>query len=160
MPILAALLCGFIFGAGLVISGMTDTAKVLGFLDLLAISRGAWDPTLAIVMAAALAVSIPGFWLAQRLGRPVLAATMAWPARTEIDRPLIAGAALFGAGWGLVGLCPGPAIANLATLSPAVLLFVATMLAGMTAHDLWRRRRAAPSAGPALAADPAAAADG
>ena len=139
MPILSALLCGFIFGAGLVISGMTDTAKVLGFLDVLAIPKGAWDPTLAVVMAAALAVSLPGFWLAKRRERPILADVAAWPTKTTIDGPLIAGAAQFGTGWGLVGLCPGPAIANLATLSPAVLLFVAAMIAGMTAHDLWRR---------------------
>lgn len=141
MPILSALLCGLIFGAGLVISGMTDTTKVLGFLDVLAIPGGGWDPTLAIVMAAALVVSIPGLRLARRRARPILAETAAWPTRTAIDRPLIAGAALFGAGWGLVGLCPGPAIANLATLSWPVLLFVAAMIAGMTAHDFWRRSR-------------------
>ena len=140
MPICSAFLCGFIFGAGLVISGMTDTAKVLGFLDVLAISKGAWDPTLAIVMAAALTVSIPGFALARRRGRPVLVDVAAWPTRTAIDRPLIVGAVLFGAGWGLVGLCPGPAITNLATLSPPVLLFVTAMIAGMAAHDIWRRR--------------------
>jgi uncharacterized membrane protein YedE/YeeE len=140
MPVFSAFLCGFIFGAGLVISGMTDPAKVLGFLDVLAISKRAWDPTLAIVMAAALMVSIPGFALARRRGRPVLADVAAWPTRTAIDRPLIIGAVLFGAGWGLVGLCPGPAIANLATLSPPVLLFVAAMIAGMAAHDIWRRR--------------------
>src|SRR5436190_15323306 len=125
MRILSAFLCGLVFGLGLVVSGMTDTAKVLGFLDVLAIPKGAWDPTLAIVMAAALVVSVPGFWLARQRARPVLADAAAWPTRTAIDRPLIAGAALFGAGWGLVGLCPGPAIANLATLSPMVLLFVA-----------------------------------
>jgi uncharacterized protein len=153
MPILAAFLCGLIFGAGLVISGMTDTAKVLGFLDLLAIPQGGWDPTLAIVMAAALAVSIPGFWLARRRGRPLLAEVAAWPSNSVIDRKLLTGAALFGAGWGLVGLCPGPAIANLATLSPAVLLFVAAMIAGMAAHDAWRRRAAEAAAGAALAAD-------
>ena len=139
MPILSALLCGFIFGAGLVISGMTDTNRVLGFLDVLAIPKGTWDPTLAIVMAAALVVSIPGFWLAKRRRRPILTHVAAWPTKTTIDRPLVAGAALFGAGWGLAGLCPGPAIANLATLSPPVLLFVAAMIAGMAAHDLWRR---------------------
>ena len=132
---------------------MNDTAKVLGFLDVLALRKGGWDPTLAIVMAAALAVSSPGFWLARRRARPLLAAVAAWPSKTAIDRPLLAGATLFGAGWGLVGLCPGPAIANLATLSPAVLLFVAAMLVGMVAHDLWRRRPAAPPAGAALAAD-------
>ncbi len=140
MPIFSAFLCGFIFGTGLVISGMTDTAKVLGFLDVLAISKGAWDPTLAIVMAAALTISIPGFAFARRRGRPVLVDVAAWPTRTAIDRPLIVGAVLFGAGWGLVGLCPGPAIANLATLSPPVLLFVTAMIAGMAAHDIWRRR--------------------
>jgi len=152
MPVLAAFLCGFVFGAGLVISGMNDTARVLGFLDVLALPKGGWDPTLAIVMTAALAVSIPGFWLARRT-RPLLAEVTAWPSKTLIDRPLLAGAALFGAGWGLVGLCPGPAIINLATLSPAVLLFVAAMLVGMVAHDVWRRRQAAPPAGAALAAD-------
>jgi uncharacterized protein len=146
MPILSALLCGLIFGAGLVISGMTDTAKVLGFLDVLAIRHGQWDPTLAIVMAAALIVSIPGFWLARRRGRPILAEVASWPGKTAIDRPLMAGAALFGAGWGLVGLCPGPAIANLPTLAPPVLLFGAAMIAGMVAHDAWRRGRAAPPA--------------
>jgi uncharacterized membrane protein YedE/YeeE len=139
MPILSAFLCGLVFGLGLVVSGMTDTTKVLGFLDVLAIPKGAWDPTLAIVMVAALVVSIPGFWLARRRTRPILAEAAAWPTKTAIDRPLIAGAALFGAGWGLVGLCPGPAIANLASLSPMVLLFVAAMIAGMAAHDLWRR---------------------
>ena len=87
MPIFSAFLCGFIFGAGLVISGMTDTAKVLGFLDVLAISKGAWDPTLAIVMAAALTVSIPGFALARRRGRPVLVNVAAWPpAQRSIGR--------------------------------------------------------------------------
>ena len=146
MPALAAFICGFVFGAGLVISGMNDTAKVLGFLDVLAIPQGGWDPTLAIVMAAALAVSLPGFWLARRRERPVLAAVAAWPNKTAIDRPLLGGAALFGTGWGLVGLCPGPAIANLATLSPAVLMFVAAMLAGMAAHDTWRRRQASTAA--------------
>ena len=142
MPILAALVCGLIFGTGLVMSGMTDTGKVLGFLDLLAMRQGGWDPTLLIVMASALIVSIPGFWLARRRGRPVLTATMAWPSRSDIDGHLIAGAVLFGTGWGLVGLCPGPAIANLATLSAPVLLFVAAMFAGMVAHDAWRRRQA------------------
>ena len=153
MPILSALFCGFIFGAGLVISGMTDTAKVLGFLDVPAIPRGGWDPTLAIVMAAALIISIPGFWFAKRRERPILAEIAAWPTRTDIDRPLIVGAALFGTGWGLVGLCPGPAIANLATLSPMVLLFVAAMIAGMAAHDLWRRKRASQAVSTVLAAD-------
>src|ERR1041384_6069288 len=152
MPILFALFCGFTFGAGLVVSGMTDTARVLGFLDVLAIPKGGWDPTLAIVMVAALVVSVPGFWLAKRRERPILAGIAAWPSRTDIDRPLSVGAALFGAGWGLVGLCPGPAIANLATLSPLVLLFVAAMIAGMAAHDLWRRGQSTQAADTVLAA--------
>src|SRR5438552_7597841 len=103
MQIIASLLCGLIFGAGLLISGMVQPAKVLGFLDIF----GAWDPSLAVVMAAALAVSIPGFRLASHRARPVLAEQCFWPTKTKIDPPLVLGAALFGAGWGLVGLCPG-----------------------------------------------------
>ena len=139
MRTLSAFLCGLIFGLGLVISGMTDTTRVLGFLDVLAIPKGGWDPTLVIVMVAALAVSMPGFLLTRRRARPLLADAAAWPTRTDIDRPLLAGAALFGTGWGLVGLCPGPAIVNLATASPAVIQFVTAMIAGMLAHDFWRR---------------------
>jgi uncharacterized membrane protein YedE/YeeE len=139
MRILAAFVCGLIFGLGLVISGMTDTNKVLGFLDVLAIPKGAWDPTLVIVMVTALAVSMPGFVLARRRARPLLADAAAWPTRKGMDLPLIGGAALFGTGWGLVGLCPGPAIANLATASPAVIQFVTAMIAGMLAYDFWRR---------------------
>lgn len=141
MRAIAALICGFVFGLGLAISGMTDTARVLGFLDVLAIPGGTWDPTLAIVMAAALIVSIPGLMLARRRGRPLLADVAVWPTKTAVDLALLGGAALFGAGWGLVGLCPGPAIANLATASPAVVLFVVAMVVGMAAHDVWRRAR-------------------
>jgi uncharacterized membrane protein YedE/YeeE len=140
MRIFAAFICGLVFGLGLVISGMTDTMRVLGFLDVLAIPKGAWDPTLAIVMVSALAVALPGFAFARRQGRPVFANAANWPSRTDIDKPLIAGAVMFGIGWGLVGLCPGPAITNLATASPGVILFVVAMIAGMVAHDLWRRR--------------------
>jgi len=140
MHTLSAFVCGLVFGLGLVISGMTDTMRVLGFLDVLAIPKGTWDPTLAIVMAAALAVALPGFALARQRSRPIFANTAAWPSRTGIDTPLIAGAVMFGLGWGLVGLCPGPAIANLATASPGVILFVVAMIAGMVAHDMWRGR--------------------
>jgi uncharacterized membrane protein YedE/YeeE len=90
-------------------------------------------------------VAAPGFALARRRGKPVLAAASAWPTRTDFDRPLVAGAVLFGIGWGLVGLCPGPAIANLATLSPRVVAFVIAVAAGMLALDHWCRRRTAPS---------------
>ena len=136
MNIFASLACGLIFGAGLLISGMTQPAKVLGFLDVL----GRWDPTLAFVMAAALAVSGAGFALARRSAGPVFAAAHQWPARKGIDRPLVVGSLIFGAGWGLVGLCPGPAIENLATLSPRVIVFVLAMIAGMGVQAWWQSR--------------------
>jgi uncharacterized membrane protein YedE/YeeE len=137
MRMIASLLCGLIFGAGLLISGMVQPAKVLGFLDIL----GAWDPSLAVVMIAALAVAVPGFMLARRRARPIFAAQSMWPTRTSLDRPLLIGSALFGTGWGLAGLCPGPALENLATLSPDVVAFVLAMAGGMLLHDLWPRFR-------------------
>jgi len=114
---------------------MVQPAKVLAFLDLF----GRWDPSLAVVMAAALVVASVGFSFARRRGQPILAPKSHWPSRTDIDRSLIGGAALFGAGWGLVGLCPGPALENLATLSPRVMVFVAAMAAGMALHDVWQK---------------------
>lgn len=137
---LASFLCGLVFGAGLMISGMTQPAKVLGFLDIF----GRWDPTLAFVMAGALAIASVGYAWARRQGRPVFAAQHLWPNRTDIDRPLVVGSVLFGIGWGLAGLCPGPALENLASLSPRVIVFVIAMIAGMSAQDVWQRR--APSA--------------
>jgi uncharacterized membrane protein YedE/YeeE len=136
MNIVASLVCGLIFGAGLVISGMTQPAKVLGFLDIF----GRWDPTLAFVIAGAIAVSAAGFALARRAGAPVFAARHQWPTRKGIDRPLVAGSVLFGIGWGLVGLCPGPAVVNIASLSPRVLLFVLAMVGGMALQGWWRSR--------------------
>jgi uncharacterized membrane protein YedE/YeeE len=141
MPALASLICGFIFGAGLVISHMVQTTKVLGFLDVFGIANGTWDPSLIVVMTAALIVTGIGFALI-RPRTPIFAPKSLWPAATDIDRPLLAGAALFGIGWGLVGLCPGPAIADLATLSPGVFVFVIAMAVGMAAHDLWQARGA------------------
>ena len=141
MWIIAPLLCGLIFGAGLLISGMMQPTKVLAFLDIF----GAWDPSLAVVMAAALAVSVPGFRLADRNAQPWFAGQYFRPGKTGIDLPLVAGAALFGIGWGLVGLCPGPALESLATLSPGIIVFVVAMAAGMMAHDAWQQsRRTAP----------------
>jgi uncharacterized protein len=134
MWIIAPLLCGLIFGAGLLISGMVQPTKVLAFLDIF----GAWDPSLAVVMAAALAVSVPGFRLVDRSAQPWFAGQYFRPGKSGIDLPLVAGAALFGTGWGLVGLCPGPALESLATLSPGIIVFVAAMAAGMMAHDAWR----------------------
>jgi uncharacterized membrane protein YedE/YeeE len=136
MPVIAALVCGLIFGVGLLISGMVQPAKVLAFLDVF----GAWDPSLAVVMIAALVVSTLGFALAKRRARPLLATQSVWPTKTGIDRPLALGSVLFGIGWGLVGLCPGPALENLATLSPRVIAFVAAMAGGMALHDLWQER--------------------
>src|ERR1700735_213810 len=117
MPALASLLCGFIFGLGLVISQMVSPTKVLAFLDVFGIPSGAWDPSLAVVMAAGLAGAGIGYALARRRP-PLLDSQGRWQTKTNIDRPLVAGAVLFGIGWGLVGLCPGPAIANLGTLAP------------------------------------------
>jgi len=139
MAIIVPLLCGLIFGAGLLISGMVQPTKVLGFLDIF----GAWDPSLAVVMAAALAVSVPGFRLAGGHERPWLAGQFFLPGKSGIDLPLVAGAALFGVGWGLVGLCPGPALESLATLSPGIIVFVVAMAAGMIAHDIWQQSRLA-----------------
>lgn len=143
MPAIASLLCGFIFGAGLVISHMVQTTKVLGFLDVLAIPSGGWDPTLVVVMAAGLLVTGIGYALI-RPRQPIFAPRSQWPTATAIDRPLLTGATLFGVGWGLVGLCPGPAIADLATLSPGVIVFVVAMAVGMAAHDLWQPGAARP----------------
>jgi uncharacterized membrane protein YedE/YeeE len=150
MRALASLVCGFIFGAGLFISGMISPDKVLGFLDVLAIPSGNWDPSLAIVMGVALVVTAGGYTLARRR-TPLLEAANQWPTQKLIDRPLVVGSVLFGIGWGLVGLCPGPAIENLATLSPPVILFVVAMAVGMLAHDLLPARRATQTLAPAAA---------
>ena len=156
MRALASLACGFIFGWGLLISGMIMPTKVLGFLDIFAIAGGGWDPSLAVVMAAALAVSGLGYALL-RPTTPLLDTRLHLPTQTAIDRPLFVGSVFFGVGWGLVGLCPGPAIENLATLSTPVIVFVVAMAVGMIAHDLWQARSPAPQTG-ALA--PASAGDG
>jgi uncharacterized membrane protein YedE/YeeE len=137
MPVIAALVCGLIFGWGLLISGMMQPAKVLAFLDVF----GAWDPSLAVVMAAALAVSTLGFRVAKRRERPIFATRSLWPPQLPIDRSLVLGSALFGAGWGLVGLGPGPALENLATGSPPIFAFVAAMAAGMLLLDLGQKHR-------------------
>lgn len=130
-----ALLAGTLFGAGLAISGMTDPGKVVGFLDL----AGRWDPSLAFVMGAALCISLPTFQLLSGRPAPLLDSRFYLPTRRDLDTRLIAGAVLFGVGWGIAGLCPGPAVANLASGSPEVLGFVVAMIAGM-----WLRDRLAP----------------
>lgn len=141
MPLLVATFaCGLLFGAGLMISGMTDPTKVLGFLDLF----GAWDATLALVMAGAVAVASLGFAIARRRGAPVLAERSLWPTRTDIDAKLLIAGGLFGIGWGLVGLCPGPALVNLAGLSLPVIAFVVAMAIGMVGYDVSQQRGASP----------------
>ena len=144
--LVAACFCGILFGFGLIISEMAQPAKVLNFLDIF----GRWDSSLAFVMAAALAISALGYALTKRRGQPLLAPQGLWPSKSEIDAPLVIGSGLFGIGWGLVGLCPGPALVDLATLSPKVIGFVVAMAAGMIAHDWWRER--APLRAPAGAA--------
>jgi uncharacterized membrane protein YedE/YeeE len=130
MQRLAAGMCGIVFGAGLALSGMTNPAKVLAFLDVF----GRWDPTLAFVMGAALAVSALGYALVRGVSRPWFAEAFAIPTLRDFDARLIGGAALFGVGWGLVGLCPGPALANLSRGSGEVLLFTGAMIAGVVLH--------------------------
>lgn len=132
---------GTIFGAGLVLSGMANPMKVLGFLDLAAIATGGWDPSLAFVMAGALLVAVPGFALLRLRAKPFAAESFQLPAPKPIDRRLIGGAALFGVGWGLAGICPGPAMVLLALGGGPGWIFFAAMLAGMGLFALQGRRR-------------------
>lgn len=138
MQILISLLVGLVFGLGLIVSGMTDPARVLGFLDL----AGLWNPSLAFVMGGAIAVALPAFVVAARRQRTLTGAPLQLPTATRIDRRLVLGALAFGAGWGLTGLCPGPALALIATGNGKVLVFVASMLVGMGIFEVverWRR---------------------
>ena len=128
---LVALVAGLLFGAGLAVSGMHDPAKVLGFLDIAAIASGGWDPSLAFVMAGGLAVTLPAFWYARRRKAPLAAPAFQTPTATAIDKRLMLGALLFGGGWGLVGYCPGPALASLAFGATGTILFALAMVAGM-----------------------------
>jgi uncharacterized protein len=143
MPVLLATLgAGIVFGAGLVVSQMIDPGKVLAFLDV----AGAWDPSLALVMVGALAVAIPGFRLAAARNAPVFGGGFDRPSRQAIDGRLLGGAAVFGIGWGLVGFCPGPALAALAFGRWEAALFVLAMLAGMWLFRLGRWKRTAATA--------------
>lgn len=127
-----ALLAGALFGFGLSLSGMLDPARVLGFLDF---ASGHWDPSLAFVLGGAVLVAVPGVMLQRHLRRPLLDDSFHLPEKTEIDRRLVAGSALFGAGWGLAGFCPGPAVSALSLGLAPVFLFVAAMAAGMILYD-------------------------
>lgn len=130
-----ATLAGVLFGVGLVISGMTDPLKVLGFLDL----AGHWDPTLAFVMCGGLLVTLPGFWLVRRRTSPVFEQKFYLPTAKNLDTRLLVGAASFGIGWGIAGFCPGPAIASLVRFDPGVLVFIIALVAGMVLAEFWPR---------------------
>lgn len=136
MSIVVALVAGLVFGLGLIVSGMAQPAKVLGFLDL----AGAWDPSLALVMAGAIAVGLPAFALAQRRSESFCGQPMQLPQAGAIDRRLLGGGLLFGIGWGLAGLCPGPALVALGSGSLQAQWFVAAMLAGMVLFERLERR--------------------
>jgi len=135
MQIFMALVVGLLFGIGLIVSGMTDPAKVIGFLDL----AGNWDPSLGLVMGGAILVGIVAFGVARKRQRSLLGAPMRLPTATVIDRRLVLGSLAFGAGWGLAGYCPGPALASLAAGGEKPLLFTLAMLAGMALFEVLER---------------------
>lgn len=139
MIIIYSLLAEIIFGAGLTVSDMVNPARVLNFLDV----AGNWDPTLIFVMAGGLAVTSLGYRLVFRRGAPLIGDKFNLPTKRQIDLPLISGSALFGVGWGLAGICPGPALTDLETLEPKVLVFVVAMLVGMFVAIVWRSRLSA-----------------
>ena len=140
MATLIQFFTGLLFGIGLIVAGMTDPAKIKGFLDI----AGAWDPSLALVMGGAVAVGLAGFRLARGRKQSLLGAPMRLPTSTDIDHRLVLGSLAFGAGWGLGGFCPGPALASLATGSPKVIVFTLAMVAGMALFAFLERPRATP----------------
>ncbi|MET3431113.1 putative membrane protein YedE/YeeE [Herbaspirillum seropedicae] len=137
MTALTALLSGLVFGFGLLLSGMADPAKVLAFLDL----AGAWDPSLMLVMAGAIAVGVPAFARARRMKTSMLDQPMQLPTARQIDRRLVLGSLGFGVGWGMAGICPGPALVLVGAGQFKGLVFVLAMLAGMLLFALLERRR-------------------
>ena len=136
MSMFASLISGLVFGIGLIVAGMTDPSKVIGFLDL----AGAWDPSLAFVMGGAIAVGMIAFRFASRRERSLLGDVMRLPSAKHIDRRLVLGGMAFGAGWGLAGYCPGPALASLASGGSKPLIFVGAMIAGMLVFEVLERR--------------------
>lgn len=135
MQIFTSLLVGLVFGIGLIVSGMTDPAKVIGFLDL----AGNWDPSLAFVMGGAILVGIFAFAVARKRQRSLLGAPMRLPMAVRIDRRLVLGSLAFGAGWGLAGYCPGPALSSLALGGEKPMIFTLAMLAGMVLFEVFDR---------------------
>ena len=133
----SSLLAGLVFGIGLILSGMADPAKVLGFLDLF----GRWDPSLGLVMAGAVAVASVAFFLARKRTVSIFGAAMKLPTARQIDRRLVIGSALFGMGWGIAGFCPGPALVALGMGEAKAAVFVVAMLAGMGLFELLERQK-------------------
>lgn len=138
MNILFAFASGLVFGIGLIIAGMANPAKVLGFLDL----AGTWDPSLAFVMGGAIAVGLIAFAFAKRRSLSLLGLPMQMPSSRHLDRRLIGGSALFGVGWGLAGICPGPGLVLLGSGTVKGAVFVAAMLAGMAIFEVIEQRKA------------------
>ncbi|MES2414953.1 MAG: DUF6691 family protein [Pseudomonadota bacterium] len=134
---LTAALSGLVFGLGLMVSGMVNPAKVLGFLDI----AGAWDPSLALVMGGAIAVGLPAFTWAKMRGRSLTGAALKLPPAGPVDRRLLLGSALFGIGWGVAGFCPGPALVALGMGQAKALVFVAAMLVGMGVFEWLQSRK-------------------
>jgi hypothetical protein len=142
MQMLIALVAGALFGAGLTVAQMVDPAKVQGFLDVGGIPAGTWDPTLLMVFIGALPVMFLGYVIQRGMSRPVAAPSFQIPTRTDVDGALVGGAALFGVGWGLAGICPGPALAVTVLAGPAIgklAIFIASMLAGIGLAIAMRR---------------------
>jgi uncharacterized protein len=140
MQIFIAMVAGLVFGLGLLVSGLANPAKVLGFLDV----AGRWDPSLIFVMAGAVAVGAIAFAVARGRSASLLGAPMRIPNSRDIDRRLVGGSLLFGIGWGMAGFCPGPAVVALGVGEPKALVFVAAMLAGMAVFELLERKSARP----------------
>ena len=140
---LSSFIVGLIFGIGLIFAGMTDPSKVIGFLDI----AGNWDPSLAFVMGGAILVGVIAFRFANKRTNSFLGGAMHLPSKNDIDRRLIVGSLMFGAGWGMAGFCPGPAITSLGTGNPKAVIFVLAMVAGMALYELadrfWHQPRSA-----------------
>ena len=144
MPMVFSILAGMIFGAGLTLSDMVNPARILNFLDV----AGSWDPTLIFVMAGGLAITTLGYRFVFRRKSPLFADKFNLPTQRQIDLPLVGGAALFGVGWGLAGICPGPALTDVATLEPKIFLYIAAMLVGMMVARVFQGRLSAMKALP------------
>ena len=132
---IAEFVVGLLFGVGLMLSGMTDPGKVIGFLDLF----GSWDPSLALVMGGAIMVGVFAFTVAKKRTTTFLGGVLRFPTNMDIDKKLVIGSLMFGAGWGLAGFCPGPALVSMADGQPKALVFVLAMLVGMVGFELMDR---------------------